>query len=90
MKRLTNCSDGLCGALDCPRCNAGCDDIKTCARCGAEQYVCYMHECNGCCEVCLCENCADELCDTCKELKTIKPQNHHGDKKPKPEERGEL
>ena len=67
MNRLISCRDGLCGAIDCPRCNPGCDAIYNCANCGAEVYSCYLHECESCCELLLCEDCAGQLCNACKE-----------------------
>ena len=44
MKPLQRCSDGRCGASDCPRCSHGCDDIVECDACGATEYVCYADE----------------------------------------------
>lgn len=44
LKPLQRCSDGRCGASDCPKCARGCDDIVTCAVCGEEEYVCYAAE----------------------------------------------
>lgn len=67
MERLISCRDGLCGAIDCPRCRPGCDDIEICSCCGVEEYVCYMYECSGCGEVRLCEHCADKLCNDCND-----------------------
>jgi len=45
MKPLQRCSDGLCGATDCPRCTRGCDDWTVeCDACGDVEYVCHAGE----------------------------------------------
>lgn len=61
-KEPKSCTDGLCGALDCPKCTPGCDALITCEGCAAEIYTCdaptewtRCHLCSGL----FCENCFD-------------------------------
>jgi hypothetical protein len=76
MAKLTSCSDGLCGALDCPRCRPAASTCIGCEACDAETQLGIADArgwltCRGCGGL-FCENCVADLfergqnfCETC-------------------------
>lgn len=69
--RGQSCSDGLCGAEDCPRCRPGCDAV-VCASCGDTASSAGEGGFTACesCGVWLCHQCAidyagEVLCTSC-------------------------
>ena len=59
---MTRCSDGLCGALDCPRCHPELQAEVPCCVC--DGYVPLYRMTDRNCDNCggeVCEGCADEL-----------------------------
>ena len=58
--KFQRCSDGLCGALDCPRCAPGCDEEVTCTGCVATIAACDIEN-----EWTACRLCGDRFCENC-------------------------
>lgn len=56
MARLVSCSDGICGATDCPRCFPMCNEPFECPGCG--QTVRQD-------DVLTCQSCGNDYCADC-------------------------
>lgn len=60
LPKLIRCSDGMCGAYDCPRCHPACTEVEYCIECGRPFYTVYITD-EDLCRFCLGFVCAE--CD---------------------------